>query len=1000
MVDRLWLLAVVFALVAVVFSTRLFQLQIVDGAGYALEVERSTLLRESVPARRGRILDRNGAPIADTKAVYHLAVVFAELELAGRARSGTPLWRLDERHFDALVADLTARLRWIGRGQGPREVLLDTLLNHPAVAVRSGARDRVRQADLSLVACARTALSPLRQAGSASAAKSQDPDPLADTARLAESDLLSDDPCLALERELAAQWGEAALVLSSAQFARVAAMIDADYASAIGAGGRCQSVLDPFASVYRLRVPVAPPEQNQPASDLEVRIMPLPRRHQAEGALARVLGEDQAVLHERIERAIRLARGRPPATRLFYGAASDAERIAPSLPVGQALFPISLPEVPGARERVLIIQGDSGDGAGVFSRLGARIGASLGIDGVLIEALIVKHAERIRALTSDRDYRVHHLVLDPQRLDRLAQRLAAALTALARSVNVLEVERQLAAARRLIDRGWQGQRAADPLPVVRDVPHAVAVRLFGADSQPPDEVRRRFDDADAILPGLVVRLDVGRSYPFPESSAHLIGLVGRDRDADAGDALRGTSGLERQYDAQLKGSGGTRLKIRTPDGVRVLRDETALAGADLVTEIDMELQTLAEDSLARYIDLAKELRVPTARMEAAAPAGRGRAGFCLIDCRTGGVLALASTPGIRLDQVGERITEVGRLEAAAKAEPDPSRAADLRMQAKLLAIPLHDHASEGEQPPGSSFKILTALCGLELGVLTPGEIIHCQGYMAMVNGKKVLRDHAPAGNYDLQEAIQHSSNVYFAIIADRIAKKVGREALSGYADRIGLGRDNAIDIEQQKPRFAGDRRFGLVPSPASIAKLRPTEPAWLPSDSWRMGIGQFAYASPLQCACIAAAVANGGHVVRPFLVRPQSGPVIADLNIRVEYLNEVRRGMEKVTQAGGTASSLFLEGENSGIRIAAKTGTAEWGSAESRAAGRTPDHAWLIGYAPADRPVVAFACFIHSGTFGGSACTPVVKRILERYFRKYGREGHREPVVPGQPDPH
>jgi cell division protein FtsI/penicillin-binding protein 2 len=100
--------------------------------------------------------------------------------------------------------------------------------------------------------------------------------------------------------------------------------------------------------------------------------------------------------------------------------------------------------------------------------------------------------------------------------------------------------------------------------------------------------------------------------------------------------------------------------------------------------------------------------------------------------------------------------------------------------------------------------------------------------------------------------------------------------------------------------------------------------------------------------------------------------------------------MELVTEniPGSTAKLLVLEGPAAGIKVAAKTGTAEWGSAESRAAGRTPDHAWMAGYAPAKNPTVAFAIFIHSGTFGGQACTPVVKRLLERYFTKYGADGH------------
>jgi penicillin-binding protein 2 len=126
------------------------------------------------------------------------------------------------------------------------------------------------------------------------------------------------------------------------------------------------------------------------------------------------------------------------------------------------------------------------------------------------------------------------------------------------------------------------------------------------------------------------------------------------------------------------------------------------------------------------------------------------------------------------------------------------------------------------------------------------------------------------------------------------------------------------------------------------------------------------------------------------LVQPPGQAVVRDLHIRKDYLEEVRRGMELVTSnhPHATASLLVLEGANAGIKIAAKTGTSEWGTEASRASYKTPDHAWMIGYAPADNPTVAFACFIHSGTFGGKACTPVVKRILERYFSKYGHAGH------------
>jgi cell division protein FtsI/penicillin-binding protein 2 len=142
---------------------------------------------------------------------------------------------------------------------------------------------------------------------------------------------------------------------------------------------------------------------------------------------------------------------------------------------------------------------------------------------------------------------------------------------------------------------------------------------------------------------------------------------------------------------------------------------------------------------------------------------------------------------------------------------------------------------------------------------------------------------------------------------------------------------------------------------------------------------------------IAATVANGGHIVRPYLVRPSTQPEVVDLHIRKEWLADIREGMERVTANldHSTAKLLVLQGQAAGIKVAAKTGTAEWGSVRQRESGQCPDHAWMIGYAPADNPTVAFACFVHSGTYGGQACTPIVKRVLETYFAKYGRDGHQ-----------
>lgn len=940
MPSRLFLLALLIALIGLAFLVRLFQLQVLEGSQHAQAVERALVVVEPLPARRGRILDRTGTPMAETKPMYHLSVVMAELEVEGRARREYDLWRLDQKRFDALVGDLTARLRWINKPANLKETLLGEMLAHPGTALRLGAR--AEGGTLSLVAVTRALLTPGH--GDEDAVR-----------RLVEGDLLTEEPLDALVREVQVRWGVSALAVSEAGFAAACAEVDRELALEEPTA----NVLDPFTDRCSLSYPIGDGRSER----VELRLMLAERREQAEVTLSRVTGREVEVIRERLDRALTRARRSAPSNTLYYAASADADQVAPLLPLDTRLTEIPLPEVVGARERILILQGDPAGGEGLFTQLSRRLAASLGTpDPAFIQALIEHHAQRIGPSTSGREHRLYHMVLDPERLARLIDSLSARLAAQGRPTPALTIERQLAELRRLAERELSGRTRRDPIPLLRDVPHALAIRLCGSGAQPPDSLRRQYDGAEASLPGLTVVVDVGRSYPFPKSAPHIIGMLSRSGDGSAG--LRGSSGLEWRYDDILRGQPGGRIRARTPDGFVTLRDAEPLAGTDLVTEVDMELQSLAEDSLDRYVELAAELDPDgnTERMARGRKFGLARGGMCLLDCRTGGILVLASNPVFDLSTATEKYKEL-------LADP---------------AQPLIDHAAVSEQPPGSSFKILTALCALEHGVMVPGEQVWCQGYMAMSRGRPVLRDHAPAGTYDLAEGIQVSSNVYFAIMADRLAKRIGPGVLPQYAHDIGIGWANALDVTSQRlGRYA-------LPTPDNIREIRPREPTWYPSDNWRMGIGQNCQAAPLNVAPIAAAVANGGHIVRPFLVRPDTGPVVSDLKIRAAFLEDVRKGMENVTAnlPGATAKRLQLEGEAKGIKVAAKTGTAEWGTEESRASGRTEDHAWLIGYAPADRPTIAFAIFIRNGTFGGKACVPVAKRVLERYFAKYGHEGH------------
>ena len=936
MTDRIWLIAVLFALVMGVFLVRLVDLQLVQGERLAQVVDDSRHVTEIVPPRRGRILDRSGAALVDNRAVYHLGVVLADLELSGRERRMVPLWRLNEQRTDALVAELAVRLR--RPPLAVREALTRDLINHPAVAVRRGAR--VRDDELTLVAMPRRALAPTGG------------DRDVEVARLVEGDLVTEDPREALSRELSARWQQPMGVITDGEFRAATTILDQDFSQDVA---QCAAALEPFLPSF----PVVLPLEDGTTLKLELRLVDPDRRAQAEEVLARLLGETPQLVHERFDRALATARERPPETLYYFAHSARAESIAPLLPTDQGLHELPITGVPGLRERILLIQGDAPETDGLFAQVTRRLGATLGIEASLIESLILRHAERQRAVSAEREFQIRQVVFDPRKYDRLCAGLAAELTRLGHPLTRLDVEAALSKARTIADRAWTGQTRLDLIPLIERVPHAIAVRLAGISVLPPSDLAAKYEDADASLPGLGLQVDLGRSYPFPGSSSHLIGNIRRGEDPEEPGSFswQGTSGLEKRYDSILRGVPGTVIRARTPDGPRVVRDDPPLAGNDLTTELDLELQTLAEDSLTNWFKLAEELGTATERMKAALAVGKGRAGFALIDCHTGAIIALASTPGYHLDALRTGFADL------LKAPGDP----------------LLNHATMPDQPPGSAMKLCTALAGLEYGVLTPGEHLHSKGYMALSSrGEKILRDHAPPGDYDLAHAIQVSSNVYFAVIAQRM----GGEKLADIASRFGLGRNNSLDVSDQRP--------GILPRPSTIARLRPKEPYWVPSDDWRMGIGQFLTASPLQIAGLAAAIANGGHIVQPHLVKPATQPVVQDLHIKHAHLDELRRGMEMVTDnsPGSTAKLLVLEGPAAGIKVAAKTVTDEWGSATSRAAGRTPEHAWMAGYAPAKNPTVAFAIYIHSGTFGGQACTPVVKRVLERYFTKYGAAGH------------
>ncbi|HIE08901.1 MAG TPA: penicillin-binding protein 2, partial [Armatimonadetes bacterium] len=368
------------------------------------------------------------------------------------------------------------------------------------------------------------------------------------------------------------------------------------------------------------------------------------------------------------------------------------------------------------------------------------------------------------------------------------------------------------------------------------------------------------------LPGVEIETAPRRFYPYGQTSAHLIGYIGevskeelRRLKSDGyrpGDWI-GKIGVERSYDRYLRGRPGRRLVMVDAYGrtVRILGVDPPKPGANVYLTIDLDLQRSAEEAL------------------------KGRRGaFVALDPGSGAVLCMASSPSFDPNLFARRI----RPEEWRRIIGNP-------------AHPLQNRAVGASAPPGSAFKIITAAAGLYYGAITPQTVIHCPGGCYV--GRRFFRCWRRHGAVNLVKAIRESCDTYFY----QVALRVGPERLAKMARMFGLGERTGIDIP-------GEVR-GLVPDPRW--KRRRLKEPWFGGETANFGIGQgFLKVTPLQMALVAAAVANGGKVLRPFVVGKvvdERGKVIYKAKPKVKrrlplapwMLEVIRRGMFEVCNLPG-----------------------------------------------------------------------------------------------------
>ncbi|NQT91777.1 MAG: penicillin-binding protein 2, partial [Lentisphaerae bacterium] len=285
--------------------------------------------------------------------------------------------------------------------------------------------------------------------------------------------------------------------------------------------------------------------------------------------------------------------------------------------------------------------------------------------------------------------------------------------------------------------------------------------------------------------------------------------------------------------------------------------------------------------------------------------------------------------------------------------------ADWRRLTSDVGRPLVNRAVAGIYPPGSTFKPMVSIAALVNNRADKSTHFSCPGYFALGRARFNCWRRSGHGVMAMRKAIEQSCNAYFC----QLGLQCGYERLYRMADAVGFGRRTGIDLPMEAA--------GILPS--NEWKIRKMNDAWRPGDTCNVSIGQgFLAVTPLQMALFTAAIANGGRIYRPRLVRgdsPVTGELVADLGWHSDLLEVVRGGMHDVVNVdGGTGKRARL----AGVAVAGKTGTAEYGLRAAR-----KKHAWMIAYAPFADPRYVAVIVIEDAISGGFTAAPLMKKMMQ-----------------------
>jgi penicillin-binding protein 2 len=470
------------------------------------------------------------------------------------------------------------------------------------------------------------------------------------------------------------------------------------------------------------------------------------------------------------------------------------------------------------------------------------------------------------------------------------------------------------------------------------------------------------EENNMSLPGIHIKAEPLRNYVFNDLASHTLGYLGEiskarlesrnDPKYKQGDFV-GKNGLENIYETLLRGEKGYKEVEVDVSGreLKTLRKLPPESGNDLILTLDVRIQRELEKLMTGTAEISRN----------------GSA--VVMKVQTGEIIAITSKPSFDPNKFAAGISPTNWNELVTDEWH-----------------PLQNRSIHGQYPPGSTYKIVTALAGLEEGLIKPDTSIYCPGHFKLGRGRYRCWKKTGHGAVDLHDALVQSCDVYFYTIGHRL----GIDTIAKYAKRFGLGSPTGLGLSREKN--------GLIPT--TQWKLLNRKEPWLLGETISASIGQgYNLVTPIQQAIMMAAVANGGIILKPYLVKRIEGSerqsrkefypeIISQIGVAPDHLEQVRKALRDVVNgARGTGKKSRLKN----IIVSGKTGTAQvvrMKSNEELEKGeiipvKYRDHAWFVAYAPYEKPEIAVAIIVEHGGHGGATAGPIAGKIFKEYFKLY-----------------